>query len=71
MNIILCGNFTKGQKKPCKWCKHFLLWGIGTGYCGKTGMDMMSWDHCKYYKRASDTWFKSGKCKVDENELYC
>ena len=68
MNI--CGSFTKGQKKPCKHCKKFWLWGVSTGHCGQHNCDMMTWEHCKYYKRDSKTWTKNGKCKVNEFELY-
>jgi len=31
---------------------------------------MMTWEHCKYYKRNAEIWTKNGKCKVNEFELY-
>ena len=68
--MFICGNFTRGQKKPCKHCKNFFLWGISTGYCTKRNEDMQCHDHCKYFKRDSEIWKISGKCKVDENLLY-
>lgn len=66
----ICGSFTDGQKKPCKTCKHFFLWGVNTGFCGKQMINMATWEHCKYYKRNSEIWCKNGKCKFNENELY-
>lgn len=68
--MFICGDYTRGQKKPRKHCKQFMLWGIGTGYCFKHGVDMMTYEHCKYFKRDSKYWTKNGKCKVNENELY-
>lgn len=70
MNVIVCGAFTGKQKKPCKYCKNFLLWGISTGHCSKKNCDTQTWGHCKFYKRDSQVWTKDGVCKVDENELY-
>lgn len=67
----LCGTFIRGQKKPCKHCRNFFLWGVSSGACIKHNVDMMTWDHCKYFKRNSKYWTKDGKCKIDENELYC
>lgn len=68
--MFICGSFTHGQKKPCKYCKHFFLWGTSAGYCGKKKEDMMCSDHCKYFKRDAFVWTKDGKCKFNENELY-
>jgi hypothetical protein len=68
--MIVCGSYTGKQKKPCKHCIHFFLWGVGTGYCSKHKCDMFCNDHCKYFKRDYDYWTKDGKCKVDENLLY-
>jgi len=70
MEIIICGNYTGKQRKPCKHCKHFFLWGIGAGYCGRLKADIMCHNHCKYFKRDARAWTNDGKCKVDENELY-
>ena len=67
----ICGIFTRGKKKPCKMCKHFFLWGVSAGHCDVHREDKMTWEHCKYYKRDAKVWFKDGKCKVDENLLYC
>lgn len=69
MNFI-CGSHTYNQKKPCKNCKRFLLWGMSTGYCFKHKTDMQCSNHCKYYKRESNIWNKNGICKLNENELY-
>ena len=44
--MFICGNFTEKQKKPCKFCRSFYLWGVGSGYCAVQGEGMMSWDHC-------------------------
>ena len=71
VNTFICGNFTYGQRKPCKMCRHFFLWGISTGYCLRKKEDKQCHEHCKYYKREAQYWYKSGKCKVDENEMYC
>ena len=70
MNINICGSFTYGQKKPCKYCERFFMWGTSTGYCSKHQQDKHCSEHCKYYKRDSETWTKNGKCKFDENLLY-
>lgn len=69
MNIIVCGTYTT-RKKPCKCCKYFFLWGVSYGHCSKKNDDVSCNDHCKYYKRDSTNWYKNGKCKVNENELY-
>ena len=69
MNVFICGNWAT-RTKPCKYCKQFLIWGISTGYCSKKGTNVNYNNHCKYYKRDSEIWTVSGKCKVDENELY-
>lgn len=68
MNVIICGAFTNKTKKPCKYCSRFLLWGISTGYCFKHRKDMMTWDHCKYYKRDAEMYTIRGKCKHPELE---
>lgn len=70
--MFICGDFTHGRKKPCKYCEHFMLWGISTGMCcrSETFKDVMTWDHCKYFKRDSEYWTKDGRCKVGINELY-
>ena len=70
MGIFICGNCTGNIKNPCKHCKHFMLWGVGYGYCGKHNIDTHCSDHCKYFKR--DCWYrtKDGKCKVNEFLLY-
>jgi hypothetical protein len=71
LNMIhICGSFTHGQKKPCKTCKHFWLWGVSTGHCFRHKVDMMIWEHCKYHKRDARIWTKDGKCKFDEHMLY-
>jgi len=70
MGIFICGNFTGNQKKPCKHCKHFMLWGVGYGYCLKHKTDIHCSDHCKYFKRDCRYWTKDGKCKVNEFLLY-
>lgn len=70
MKSFICGSFTDKQKKPCKHCKHFMLWGLSFGRCFKRNEDMSRSDHCKYFKRDSEIWTKDGKCKVDENSLY-
>ncbi len=70
MEIFICGSYTGNTKKPCKHCKHFMLWGVGYGYCGKHKIDTYCSDHCKYFKRDSRIWTKDGKCKVDEFLLY-
>ena len=69
MTIFVCGNSTT-RNKPCKHCKHFMLWGISTGYCFKKKDNLSCNNHCKYYKRDSSFWNISGKCKIDENVLY-
>lgn len=66
VNMFLCGAFTNGKKKPCKHCKRFMLWGVNTGLCDKTGEDMQTWDSCKYFKRDSFMYSKNGKCKHPE-----
>lgn len=68
--MFLCGTLTYGQMKPCKYCRNFFLWGISTGHCDIHKTDKSCWEHCKYYKRDSELWFKDGRCKVNENELY-
>lgn len=68
MNI--CGAFTHGQKKPCKHCKNFFLWGVSTGCCTKHNCDMLTWEHCKYFKRDSYMYTKDGVCKHSELEGY-
>lgn len=66
--FFICGAFTNSQKKPCKHCKHFALWGVSTGCCLKTGRDMQTWEHCKYFKRESNMYTKDGICKHPEWE---
>lgn len=66
--MFICGAFTKGRKKPCKCCKSFMLWGVSTGYCTKYSTDMMTWDHCKYYKRDAEMYTIDGRCKHPELE---
>jgi len=68
--IFICGAFTKGTKKPCKYCKYFHLWGVSTGYCTLHEQDFSTWEHCKYYKRDRKLYTKDGKCKYPENEYY-
>jgi hypothetical protein len=66
----ICGSFTGKQKKPCKQCKRFFMWGVSYGRCDKLKDDVSCREHCKYFKRDSTTWTKDGKCKFDENLLY-
>lgn len=70
IGLHICGSFTSNQKKPCKNCKHFFLWGVSTGYCGKHNKDVSCKEHCKYFKREREVWAKNGKCKVDVFSLY-
>ncbi len=66
--IFICGAFTKGKTKPCKRCKHFILWGVSTGYCMKKSEDMMTWNTCKFFKRNRYMYTKDGVCKHPDEE---
>lgn len=66
--MFVCGAFTKGQKKLCKHCCSFMLWGVSTGYCFKHKTDKMIWEHCKYYKRNAEMYAINGRCKHPELE---
>lgn len=75
MIIFNCGDFTYGNKKPCKHCEHFIHWGVGGGSCElKTNnwdeyADYVStYNHCKYYKRDRYMYSKDGICKHPELE---
>ena len=62
---------SKDRKKSCMQCKHFLMYGIGSGYCVRTNNndedDMISpLDHCKYYKRNSELFYSDGRIKNEE-----
>lgn len=70
--IHIDGSWTGTQKKPCKHCKHFLLWGTSIGYCMRRDENFINCrEHCKYFKRDYESWTKDGKCKVEEWMLYC
>lgn len=62
-----CG-IGSSKVKTCFRCKRFLMWGIGTGYCGKYNEDRYQTEHCKYYKRKNEIFDKHGKIK--NQELY-
>jgi hypothetical protein len=66
--MFLCGAFTHGTRKPCKYCRNFMLWGVSTGACFIHRQDMSTWDHCKYFKRNSYMYTKDGICKHPEEE---
>ena len=71
LNVIICGTFTRGKKKPCLHCKYFRLWGCSIGYCSKKNENYIDCsDHCKYFKRDSRIWKANGKCKVDMSTLW-
>ena len=63
--INICGAFTHGTRKPCKHCKHFLLWGICYGLCTVHDKNMHTSEHCKYFKRDSQSWTKDGRPKFN------
>lgn len=65
---FICGSFTNGKKKPCKYCKRFLLWGVSTGYCDRRHKDCETWETCKYYKRDAYMYTKNGVCKHPDEE---
>lgn len=67
--MFICGTFTYGQKKPCKTCKRFFLWGVSTGYCSQKKADMSTWEHCKYHKRNAYMYTKDGICKHPSEEF--
>ncbi len=72
--IFICGSFTRGRKKPCLHCKHFLFWGVGGGSCmikkdyGNGEDYVATHNHCKYYKRDRYMYTKDGVCKHPEEE---
>lgn len=61
------------KSKSCLRCKRFLMWGIGTGYCGKYNTDKYQTEHCKYYKREQELFYSDGRIKDKAlyDEMFC
>lgn len=60
---------SKDRNKSCMQCKHFFMFGIGSGYCcvkiNKNDEDDMisPQGHCKYYKRNVELFYSDGRIK--------
>ena len=54
MNVFVCGAFDNGTDKCCKYCKHFMLWGVSTGYCDIKDEDMQSSNSCDRFEKENE-----------------
>lgn len=49
--IHLCGPFSNGSRKCCKYCRHFFLWGVSAGHCGVIKDDVLTMDDaCEHFE---------------------
>lgn len=49
MDVHICGSFTD-KENACKFCKHFNLWGVNTGYCVPLDDDVSCNDTCEDFE---------------------
>lgn len=44
----------KRDKKCCSNCIDFMLWGVGSGICHRTGKDKYQTNSCKHFKNKNE-----------------
>ena len=62
--MIICGDFDNGTKECCKYCGHFMLWGVNTGFCDVKNDDMCSWNSCERFKEGESKGEEYAECEV-------
>lgn len=53
--IHFCGPFSNGSRNCCKYCEHFFLWGVSTGWCNVIKNDVCTFtDGCDNFNEIED-----------------